>query len=124
MRIPRMELWPGCDPRSGGSTLDTVQPARSASNNNYGSMKYPTDTSANAEHVLIEGYRRMAPAEKLGRVVSLNRALVELAAARLRAQYGANMKPRELLLYLLLHRDGRTSPCSARIAVRAPARAQ
>jgi hypothetical protein len=48
----------------------------------------PSDTSPEAEAFLIEGYRRMSPAEKLRRVASLNRALKELAAARIRAQYG------------------------------------
>jgi hypothetical protein len=48
----------------------------------------PSDTSAAAEAFLVEGYRRMSPAEKLRRVASLNRALSQLAAARIRAQYG------------------------------------
>lgn len=48
----------------------------------------PSDTSPEAEAFLIEGYRRMSPAEKLRRVASLNRALTKLAAARIRAQYG------------------------------------
>ena len=59
-----------------------------------------SDTSPDAERVLIDGYRRMSPAEKLQRVASLNRALVELSTARLRAQYGATMSPRELRLRL------------------------
>lgn len=48
----------------------------------------PSDTSPEAEAFLIEGYRRMSPTDKLRRVESLNRALVKLAAARIRAQYG------------------------------------
>ena len=42
----------------------------------------------------------MSPAEKLERVAALNRALVELATARLLAQYGTTMSPRELRLRL------------------------
>jgi hypothetical protein len=63
-------------------------------------MPVPSDTSPDAERVLIEGYRRMSPAEKLERVAALNRALVTLSTARLRAQYGAAMSPRELRLRL------------------------
>jgi len=63
-------------------------------------MPVPSDTSPDAEGVLIEGYRRMSPAEKLDRVAALNRALVVLSTARLRAQYGAAMSPRELRLRL------------------------
>ena len=63
-------------------------------------MAVPSDTSADAERVMIEGFRRMSPAQKLERVAALNRALVDLATARLRRQYGANMTPRELGLRL------------------------
>jgi hypothetical protein len=63
-------------------------------------MPVPSDTSPDAERVLIEGYRRMSPAEKLERVAALNRALVALSTARLRAQYGAAIPPRELRLRL------------------------
>ncbi len=48
----------------------------------------PSDTSPEAEAFLLEGYRRMSPADKLRRVASLNRALSQLAAARICAQYG------------------------------------
>jgi hypothetical protein len=63
-------------------------------------MPVPSDTSPEAERLLIEGFRKMSPAEKLGRVASLNRFLSELATARLRAQYGADLSPRELRLRL------------------------
>lgn len=63
-------------------------------------MPVPRDTSPDAERVLIEGYRRMSPAEKLERVAALNRVLVALSTARLRAQYGPDMSPRELCLRL------------------------
>ena len=57
---------------------------------------------------MIEGYRRMSPAEKLQRVVDLNRAVESLARARLRAQYGPNLSEREenlRLASLYLDRD-------------------
>lgn len=57
------------------------------------------DTSPEAERVLIEGYRAMTPAQKLQRVVALNRTLETLATARLHAQYG-EMTNRELRLRL------------------------
>jgi hypothetical protein len=56
------------------------------------------DTPAEVEQVLVEGYRRMSPAEKLGRVAALNRALIQLARARLRRQYGPDLTERELRL--------------------------
>ena len=63
-------------------------------------MSVPSDTSASIERLLIEGYRRMAPAEKLARVVALNRAVEELATARLRAKYGASLSEQERRLRL------------------------
>jgi hypothetical protein len=48
----------------------------------------PSDTSPEARQFLIEGYRRMTPTQKLQRVESLNRALVILQKARIRADYG------------------------------------
>lgn len=56
------------------------------------------DTPADIERRVIEGYRAMSPAGKLERVASLNRALVALARARLRRQYGGNLTERELRL--------------------------
>jgi hypothetical protein len=60
----------------------------------------PSDTSSAVEAFLIEGYRRMAPAAKLERVAALNRALDELASARLTAQYGPDLPERERRLRL------------------------
>jgi hypothetical protein len=59
----------------------------------------PSDTSPDAEAFLLEGYRRMSPTEKMQRVASLNRALVQLASARIRAQYG-DVPEREMRLRL------------------------
>jgi hypothetical protein len=63
-------------------------------------MHVPSDTTAEVEQLLIEGYRKMSPAEKIARVAALNHALAELATARLRAQYGADLPERELRLRL------------------------
>ena len=50
--------------------------------------------------MLIEGYRAMSPRQKLERIVALNRALEQLARARLRAQYGASLSEQEIRLRL------------------------
>ena len=67
-----------------------------------------SDTSPDAERVLIAGYRRMAPADKLRRVVALNRAVEQLARARLRQRYGPDIPERELRLRLGALRLGRS----------------
>jgi hypothetical protein len=58
------------------------------------------DTSPVIENMLIEGYRRMSPAQKLQRVEALNQAVRQLATARLRQQYGPDLPTRELQLRL------------------------
>lgn len=58
------------------------------------------DTPPDVEARVIDGYRAMSPAERLARVVSLNRALEALATARLRHRYGPDLSPRELRLRL------------------------
>jgi len=50
--------------------------------------------------ILLAGYRRMTPAEKLERVADLNRAVQQMALARIRAQYGPNLSEREERLRL------------------------
>jgi len=60
----------------------------------------PNDTAPAAEAVLVEGYRRMSAGEKLRRVVDLNEAILDLAAARIRGQYGPDVPERELRLRL------------------------
>lgn len=59
-----------------------------------------SDTPPEVEEILLEGYRRMSPREKLERVMDLNRAAREMAAARIRAQYGPDLSDRELRLRL------------------------
>lgn len=65
-----------------------------------------SDTSPEAERVLVEGYRRMTPTQKLQRVDSLNQALRTLAAARIRSQYG-DVSPEEMRMRLGALRLGR-----------------
>lgn len=50
--------------------------------------------------MMIAAYRRMSPAEKLGRVGDLNRAVRQLALARIRRQYGPELDEREERLRL------------------------
>lgn len=57
------------------------------------------DTSAKAEQFLIEGYRRMSPAQKLARVRGLTQAVQQLALARIRQQH-PHADERELRLRL------------------------
>ena len=58
------------------------------------------DTPPEIEEILLEGYRRMTPQQKLARVMDLNRAVQEMAAARIRADYGPGLSERELHLRL------------------------
>ncbi len=58
------------------------------------------DTPPEVEEILIEGYRRMSPQEKLQRVLELNDLVERMAAARIRAQYGPEISERELVLRL------------------------
>ena len=58
----------------------------------------PSDTTPDAERVLVEGLTRLGPAKRLARVGSLNRSLRTLQAARIRAQYGMQLSDREVQL--------------------------
>ena len=69
-------------------------------------MAATNDTSPAMERFVIEGYRRMSPAEKLARVVALNRALDQLATARIQARYGAELEEGEVRLRLAALRLG------------------
>ena len=60
----------------------------------------PRDTTVAAEEVLLGGYRKMSPAEKLARVVDLNRSVEAMASARLRSRYGPELSLAELELRL------------------------
>lgn len=48
---------------------------------------FSMDTRPEVVGVLLEGYRRMTPAQKLARVADLTAAARQMAAARIRSQY-------------------------------------
>ena len=48
----------------------------------------PNDTSREVQKILIEGYRKMSPQQKMRRVAELNKTVQQLALARLQKQYG------------------------------------
>lgn len=58
------------------------------------------DTDPKVRAMMIEAYRRMTPAEKLQRVIDLNRAVEAMALARIRKWYGPNLSEREEKLRL------------------------
>jgi hypothetical protein len=60
-----------------------------------------TDTPPEIEEILLEGYRRMPPVEKLRQVFDLNRTAQRMAALRIQARYGPNLSERELRLRLV-----------------------
>ncbi len=67
------------------------------------------DTPLDIEEIVLKGYRRMTPSQKLRRVVELGVAAEAMAAARIRARYGPEISPRELRLRLAaLQLDRRT----------------
>ncbi|MCH7639821.1 MAG: hypothetical protein IH855_10210 [Bacteroidetes bacterium] len=67
------------------------------------------DTPLAVERILVEGYRAMSPAQKIQRVVALNRALDELAMVRTRAHHGPELPLMEAKLRLAsVHLDGDT----------------
>lgn len=47
-----------------------------------------TDTPPQIHKMIIEGYRKMTPQQKLQQVCELNQAVQQLALARIRQQYG------------------------------------
>lgn len=53
------------------------------------------DTDPKVRAMTIESYRKMTPAEKLQRVIDLNRTVEMMALARIRKQYGPNLSERE-----------------------------
>lgn len=58
------------------------------------------DTPPEIEAILLEGYRRMTPFEKLMQVFELNYMAQSMAAMRIQAQYGPDLSERELRLRL------------------------
>lgn len=59
-----------------------------------------TDTAPEIERAMIERYARMSPRERLERAMDLSLAVRQLAAARIRRQYGPGISDRELRLRL------------------------
>jgi len=67
------------------------------------------DTPLAVEQMLVEGYRAMSPAQKIERVVALNRALDELAMVRINAHHGPDLPLAEARLRLAsVYLDGVT----------------
>ena len=58
----------------------------------------PTDTTPEAERILIEGYRNMSPQRKLQRVFDLSDTLRQLARARIVAHSPRPLTEREIRL--------------------------
>jgi hypothetical protein len=54
------------------------------------------DTPPEIEEILLEGYRRMHPVDKLRQVFDLNRTAQQMAAIRIQARYGPDLSEREL----------------------------
>jgi hypothetical protein len=48
---------------------------------------FSADTRPEVARILLEGYRRMSPAEKLQRACDLSQATRQMAAARIRGMY-------------------------------------
>jgi len=57
------------------------------------------DTHPEIEKMIIEGYRKMTPRQKLQKVSELNKSIQQIALARIRKQYG-NISEREQRLRL------------------------
>ena len=58
------------------------------------------DTPPEIEQLLLEGYRRLTPWEKLRQVFELNRMAQQMAAMRIQARYGPDLSEQELRLRL------------------------
>ncbi len=76
-------------------------------------MQKHGDTPPEVEKLVLQGLRRMSPQQKLHRVSQLNRSVRELAAAGIRARYGADIPERELKLRLAALRLGRPTMIAA-----------
>ena len=58
-----------------------------------------TDTSPEIQKILVRGYQKMNPREKMKRVSELNRSIQQMALARIRREYG-NISEKEQQLRL------------------------
>jgi len=70
-------------------------------------MKSKSDTHPKIQKILIDGYRRMTPQQKMQCVTELNQAIQQLALARIFKQYGplSEHEQRLRLAALWLDRD-------------------
>ena len=57
------------------------------------------DTSPEVQKILIDGYRKMSPQQKMRRVTEMNKTVQQLALARIKKQYG-EISEREMRLRL------------------------
>jgi hypothetical protein len=62
-------------------------------------MPLLTDTSPEAAEIMIRGYREMKPGRRMILAGAMSRAIMQLAAARIRKAHGG-ITDRELLLHL------------------------
>jgi len=67
-----------------------------------------SDTSSQIQEILIAGYRRMSPQQKLKRVNELTKAVQQLALARIRQQYGKLSEREQQLRLASLWLDRKT----------------
>jgi hypothetical protein len=66
-------------------------------------LRYPagviSDTDPKTYAIMLEGYRKMSPAQKFARIQALNETVLQMAAARIKKQYSPS-SDRELRLRL------------------------
>ncbi len=69
--------------------------------------KIPNDTHPKIRQMQIEGYRRMTPQQKMECIISMTNAVRQMAAMRIRKQYGdiSEYEMRLRLAALWLDRD-------------------
>ncbi len=66
------------------------------------------DTSPHIQKMLIAGYRRMTPQQKMQRVSELTKAVQQFALARIRKQYGNISEQEQRLRLAALWLDRKT----------------
>jgi hypothetical protein len=59
-----------------------------------------SDTPSEVDEILVRGYRRMTPEQRLERVADLNRAVRQLALAGIRQRHGSDLTAEEEKLHL------------------------
>jgi len=71
-------------------------------------IKLSEETSIHVKKMLVEGYRSMPPWQKMRLVTELNKAVQQLALARIRKQYGAIPEQEQKLRLAALWLDRET----------------